>query len=368
MDGTAGPAGLLGGPAATPPERLPALLDAGCSLAYVRVHGMSPLLYCCATYDEDLAIRLLREGVDVDLNAPDQSGFTPLHYAADGGLESLARELLALGCDTDARNDDIVVPFGPPVPGGKAPLHLAACRGDEVMLELLLGGGAQLSEPDIDGNSACALACMHGQIRVATMLAARESSSADTLPTLEMSPEEGSRKLAADQRAASARLEMLAKPSGPLLEVYRERAIWSVQQCEELLAAVTAAVHARGGEWETKRHTAYATTDLPANQLLLPAYRELCQQLHAGLLPLLGEEANQLLCVFSRPHCHFIGVRSKLVTHAICEQANALDSLQEHTVTRCGTYSSSNTRWTATAPRLTYRCIRMDPWSLSTFC
>ena len=134
------------------------------------------------------------------------------------------------------------------------------------------------------------LACMHGQMKVATMLAARASDSAGTLPTLEMSPEEGSRKLAADQRAASARLEMLAKPSGPLLKVYRERAIWSVQQCEELLAAVTAAVDARGGEWETKRHTAYATTDLPANQLLLPAYRALCQQLHAGLLPLLGEQ------------------------------------------------------------------------------
>ena len=296
MDGTAviaDPAGLLDGPAAIPPERVPALLDAGCSLAYVRVHGMSPLLYCCATYDEDLAIRLLREGVDVDFNAPDQSGFTPLHYAADGGLESLARELLALGCDTEARNDDIVVPFGPPVPGGKAPLHLAACRGDEAMLELLLGGGAQLSQLDLDGNSACALAYMHGQVKAATMLAARASGTATTLKTPEMSSEEGSRKLAADQRAASARLEMLAKPSGLLLKVYRERAIWSVEQCEELLEAVTTAVDARGGEWETKRHTAYATTDLPANQLLLPAYRALCQQLHAGLLPLLGEKTNQ---------------------------------------------------------------------------
>ena len=171
MDAVVDPVGLLSGPAATLPERLPALVDAGCSLAYVRVHGMSPLLYCCAAYDEDLAIRLLREGVDVDLNASDQSGFTPLHYAADGGLERLARELLALGCDTEARNDDIVVPFGPPVPGGKAPLHLAACRGDEAMLELLLDGGAKLSQLDIDGNCALALACMHGQSRAASACA-----------------------------------------------------------------------------------------------------------------------------------------------------------------------------------------------------
>ena len=300
------PVWLLSGPAATLPERLPALVDAGCSLAYVRVHGMPPLLYCCATYDEDLAIRLLRDGVDVDLNAPDQSGFTPLHYAADGGLERLARELLALGCDTEARNDDIVVPFGPAVPGGKAPLHLAACRGDEAMLELLLDGGAQLFQLDVDGNCALALACMHGHTRAATMLAARASRlTPEALPSVNMSPEECLRKLAADQQAASARLRMLSKPSGALLEVHRERAIWSVHQCEELLAAVTAAVDARGGEWETKRHTAYATTDLPANQLLLPAYRTLCQQLHADLLPLLGEQANPLRCLlFSSPHLY----------------------------------------------------------------
>lgn len=289
------PAGMLSGPAAMPPERLPALVDAGCSLAYVRVHGLSPLLYCCATYDEELAIRLLREGVDVDVNAPDQSGFTPLHYAADAGLEQLARELLAMGCDTGARNDDIVVPFGPPVPGGKAPLHLAACRGDEAMLELLLIGGAQLLQLDGDGNSACALACIHRHSSAAAMLAAKAALQGFKelqASSLDMSPEECARKQAADQQAASARLEKLAKPLGLLLEVHRERAIWSIQQCEDLLAAVTAAVDARGGNWETKRHTAYATTDLPADQLLLPAYRALCQRLDTTLLPRLGENAN----------------------------------------------------------------------------
>jgi ankyrin repeat protein len=306
------PAGLLSGPAAMPPERLPALIDAGCSLAYVRVHGMSPLLYCCAAYDEELAIRILREGVDVDIDAPDQSGFTPLHYAADAGLEELARELLARGCDTAARNDDIVMPFGPPAVGGKAPLHLAACRGDEVMLQLLLDGGAQLAQLDVDGNSAWALACMHGQSSAAALLAARRValppgeaavSPTTTTVTPELTAEDGARKRTADQHAASARLKRLGEPSGLLLEVHREREIWSAQQCEELLLAVADAVAARSGSWETTRHTAHATTDLPAAELLLPAYRSLCEQLHAGLLPKLGECLHSL----TRPPARSIG-------------------------------------------------------------
>ena len=199
---------LLAGPASVAPEALPALIDAGVSLRYVRVHGLSPLLYCCACYDEELAIRMLREGVGVDLDAPDQSGFTPLHYAADAGLHDLARALLAAGCGTAARNDDIVVPFGPPVPGGKAPLHLAACRGDEAMLALLLEGGAGPGELDVDGNTAWALANIHVRPAAVGLLAGGVALAGEPEQP-EITAEDGDAKKIADQRAATRRLEEL---------------------------------------------------------------------------------------------------------------------------------------------------------------
>ena len=211
-------AALLAGPASAAPEALPALLDAGCSLRYVRVHGLPPLLYCCACYDEELAIRMLSEGVGVDLDAPDQSGFTPLHYAADAGLHGLAQALLAAGCDTAARNDDMQVPFGPPVPGGKAPLHLAACRGDEAMLELLLEGGAGLGQLDVDGNSAWALAGIHCRPRCVALLARATALAGEPAPAeKEVTAEAGGAKKLADQRAATKRLESISTPTRAVL-------------------------------------------------------------------------------------------------------------------------------------------------------
>ena len=193
------------------PEGLPALLDAGSSMQYVRVQGMSPLLYCCAAYDEEMAIRLLLEGAGVDMDEPDISGYTPLHYAADAGLADLAAALLQAGCGTCGWTDDMPSPFGPPVPGGKTALHLAAARGDKPMVRLLLGSGAERRRLDIDGNTAYELGCMHGHF------------DPDLRPpgALVPTPEVLAAKQRADSVAATERLAELVKPQGRLLDVVR---------------------------------------------------------------------------------------------------------------------------------------------------
>ena len=78
----------------------------------------------------DIATMLLNAGADP--NAADDGEKTPLHYAALGGLESLASALLRQGADPDRREQQ----------HGRTPLHFCATHGHAGTAKLLLDAGA----------------------------------------------------------------------------------------------------------------------------------------------------------------------------------------------------------------------------------
>jgi predicted 2-oxoglutarate/Fe(II)-dependent dioxygenase YbiX len=278
---------------------LSGLIASRTPLTHVRVQSMAPLLYSCAMYDEPLALTLLRLGVGVDIDICDTSGYTALHYAADAGLVGLARELLRAGCATDRRTDDIESPYGPPVVGGKTALHLAAARGDEELVGLLLGHDPSLAAAlDTDGNTAFRLGCMHGH----PDLRLRAEKAADAADQLD--EEALLAKRQADQAAATARLALLNQPQGALLEVHAERGLWNEAECAHWLRVLELTVQppgeggsggagAGGRQWHTSRHTAHATTDLPAAELPMEQYRLLVAQVEARVFPKLALHYNR---------------------------------------------------------------------------
>ena len=79
---------------------------------------------------------LLRAGVDA--NAQDVAGYTPLHHAAVGGMDSLVRILLESKVLVNTINRE-----------GRTPLHYAAAYGHAVVAGMLLDAGA---DPDIEDN------------------------------------------------------------------------------------------------------------------------------------------------------------------------------------------------------------------------
>ena len=79
---------------------------------------------------------LLRAGVDA--NAQDVAGYTPLHHAAVGGMDSLVRILLEAKVLVNTINRE-----------GRTPLHYAAAYGHAVVAGMLLDAGA---DPDIEDN------------------------------------------------------------------------------------------------------------------------------------------------------------------------------------------------------------------------
>ncbi|RYP32296.1 hypothetical protein DL767_005271 [Monosporascus sp. MG133] len=77
----------------------------------------------------------------VDIDAKDDSGYTPLFWAAENGHEAMVKLLLSTGkVDPDAKNNS-----------GRTPLILAVKNGDEAMIKLLLDTGKV--DPDAKDDS-----------------------------------------------------------------------------------------------------------------------------------------------------------------------------------------------------------------------
>jgi ankyrin repeat protein len=77
-----------------------------------------------------------------DLNARDDHGFTPLHFAAQEHAPEIARILLGKGADPNARDED-----------GNSVLWraVAAARGRDEIVRLLLDNGARDDLPNLEG-------------------------------------------------------------------------------------------------------------------------------------------------------------------------------------------------------------------------
>ncbi|KAL9026412.1 MAG: hypothetical protein Q9196_004919 [Gyalolechia fulgens] len=113
---------------------------------------------------------------DIDVNAPDYLGRTPLHFAAFNGQENIVESLLARGALVNVRRartdpdhksflcQTIHQQFG------STPLHIAAGKGHTGVVELLLKHGADLDAPDDHGYKAFFTAAKKGHANVIKLL------------------------------------------------------------------------------------------------------------------------------------------------------------------------------------------------------
>ncbi len=94
-------------------------------------------------YDDDrrsMTAALLEHGADV--HRRDESGRTPLHYAAGVGA-SAVEMVLSAGATVNAQAHD-----------GRTPLHVAVDRGSVSAVDALLRGGADVDLRDAQGHTA----------------------------------------------------------------------------------------------------------------------------------------------------------------------------------------------------------------------
>jgi hypothetical protein len=88
-----------------------------------------------------------------------KAGWTPLHYAAYAGKETIASDLIAAGADVNAQNAD-----------GFTPLHLAAQEGRVAVAGALIAHGADLNAQEKQGWTPLHFAAQEGHAEVARLL------------------------------------------------------------------------------------------------------------------------------------------------------------------------------------------------------
>ena len=247
--------------------------------------------------DEDLAIEIIKHGVDMDINEPWDNGQTPLHFACQMDLAELVQAMLdhkSDELDFYAVTDDFLVQFNDFQPGGKTVLHYAAMNGAVGVCKLLIEFERtvlcrdELSFiVDLQGNDAITDALIHRKVDVARYLLStqgRESSD----EWIKQRVAELSTKRVADSKATRTRYErfnaeLVSSKEDRMNQVFVVPNLWNEQQCAVILETVIR--FGDGNGWTSQRHRSYATTDIPSHMVGAEVDENLRRTLSEGLYP-----------------------------------------------------------------------------------
>ncbi|EPE24664.1 Ankyrin repeat-containing protein [Glarea lozoyensis ATCC 20868] len=119
--------------------------------------GQTPLHYAARTEHEDLIAELIGMGADVE--AADDEGCSPLHLAAKNGKEVAVRQLLGYKAAPDTVDSS-----------GRTALHHAAASGNLNISAQLLEFDILINRVDSEGKSPLWLACYAGQLDIVQQL------------------------------------------------------------------------------------------------------------------------------------------------------------------------------------------------------
>ena len=133
------------------------LLEKGADVDSKDDTGRTPLSWAAENGHEAVVKLLLEKGADV--SSKDKYGQTPLSWAAENGLEMVMKLLLEKGADVDSKDKD-----------GQTPLSWAAENGQEAVVKLLLEKGADVDSKGDTGRTPLSWAAEKGHEAVMKLL------------------------------------------------------------------------------------------------------------------------------------------------------------------------------------------------------
>ncbi|CAM9219372.1 unnamed protein product [Scytosiphon promiscuus] len=119
--------------------------------------GTTPLIFAAQGGYTRVVKMLLQKGANVEVQA--DNGFTALHAAAMFGHPNVAQALLDAGADKDVRNEE-----------GFTPLSTAAEKEEPALLGLFISAGADVNKRTFDGATALWMAAARGNVNCVKQL------------------------------------------------------------------------------------------------------------------------------------------------------------------------------------------------------
>jgi ankyrin repeat protein len=165
-------------------------LEQGADIEAQDDQGMTPLHYAAWNGKLEVAKYLIEKGVNKE--AQDESGYTPFHHAAWNGKLEVVKYLVEKGANKEAQDKFGNTPLHLAVEGeklevvecliekgankeaqdkfGNTPLHLAAGEGDLEIVKYLVEKGANIEAKDNKGDTPLHRAAWYGYLKVVEYL------------------------------------------------------------------------------------------------------------------------------------------------------------------------------------------------------
>ncbi|XP_029356551.1 espin-like protein [Echeneis naucrates] len=151
---------------------------------HLRAHDGMTCLHAASHMGHQDVVVWLVSCTDIMLSSQDRYGATVLHFAASRGHHCILEQLLSMG-------SKVIKDYW-----GGTPLHDAAENGEIECCKILLANQANLSDEDIDGFTAAALAEYSGHYECASYLRAMEKNAVCAEKSIEViSPVEAEEKV-----------------------------------------------------------------------------------------------------------------------------------------------------------------------------
>jgi len=170
---------------------IPLVHGAESALPVCNVEATDALLKAAKADDLESAATAIDDGADVD--AQDESGWAPLHWAARNGHEDIVKLLIDKGATIDIRTPisdstplhwaiyfrheaivSLLIDTGADInaqdKGGRTPLHDAAYKGHEAIAALLIDKGATVDAKDESERTPLHDAAMKGHEAIVQLL------------------------------------------------------------------------------------------------------------------------------------------------------------------------------------------------------